>query len=121
MCYKNFLQYVSVISKRDDIPREEKEKLLKNMKEQFMKIISIGDIIVDTKFGIKKQKNEQAYNESIDDAIKAANKANEMYREQFGADMFLKVPNSAVDLLDVSAEIDKDMFERIEKEENNVL
>ena len=40
-----------------------------------------------------------------------------MYIEQFGTSMFLKVPNSAVDLLDVSAEIDKDMLERLNENE----
>ena len=62
MCYKNFLQYVSVVSKRNDISKEEKEKLLGDMKDQFMKVISIGDVIVDTKFGIKKPGSEQEYN-----------------------------------------------------------
>lgn len=118
MYFEKFLNYANVVSKRQNITQEKKEAMLEEMKNEFLKIVDASNIILDARLGTSDYKNKEEYNNAINESIVAAKKADNIYKAQFGVGMFEKVPESAAEIYDISAQISKDMLSKVEEEDS---
>ena len=118
MYFEKFLNYANVVSKRQDITQEKKEAMLEEMKNEFLKVVDASNVILAAKLDTSDYKSKEEYNNVIDESIIAAKNVNEIYKAQFGVGMFEKVPKSAAEVYDISAQISKNMLRKVEEEDS---
>ena len=113
MYLDKFIKYTKTVNERTDIPQNEKDNLIQEMKKAFVTVTNISNDIIDAKVGTSEYKTQEEYSSTISTAFESVNKINEMYERQFGECIFETIPNGTSELYDLSRIINRELLENI--------
>ena len=111
MYFEKILNYVGAVMENKSLTEKEKESMIDDIKEAFLEIANISDTIIDVKCGAEKFNSQEEYIATINSAILSVDRLNKIYKNEFGIELVKKIPETSVEIYELSREFCKDLRE----------